>query len=477
MEIKNFPSALIYQTTTPQNKLSKRSFVPQDCKGDTVSFKKNIQKSQNTNISYENFKKAQKLAKNLSQNEFFSLERKSLKHLDGIQYGLKTFEKLSIEEIYFLLSEMDELTIPITRDCSGMCSACNVNGRPAEFDKPEQLRKIDFDDFKNLTQDLKTIAKRLNLNYFDHTVQKKIKNFSLTFPSNSLFYDSDGKDIWLKDSKDKIHEFPELNKSVYKATGLPGLFDTAGWARTNTKVQKRMEDLAKYYSDPKHEKEIDQINISINTYHGIVEKANQYLQKGDTENYERLLNIYAKNIANALYTFTPLVGKEFYGIMTKSVDNKESETFDNYKPIVLMDIIAKTFVHLKALYQNDLDNKNYKFVKNEDDMHELCYKQMQMINDIDTKLTPSAKNNIFSEIGKDKINYLKDSPNLTYKDILENLNGNILIDVNGQVYLSNDAELFKTDIQLNFKNKDKQTKALYPIPDKRVLHIKKEKLI
>ena len=52
----------------------------------------------------------------------------------------------------------------------------------------------------------------------------------------------------------------------------------------------------------------------------------------------------------------------------------------------------------------------------------------------------------------------------------------LLIDVNGEVYVNNNYELFKIDIYLNFKNKDKKSKQLYPLPDKRI-SIQKTKIL
>lgn len=165
------------------------------------------------------------------------------KNLEGIQYSLKTFENLSFPQIYFLLSNMGEISVPIIRDCSGMCPVCNVNGRPKERNT-NAISCMDFDDFKNFTDDLKEITRRLNFDCAEKSLEKLIlatKEYGyFTTPSSALFYDSDGKDIWLKDANGIIHEFPELNKMLYDATGIKGIFDTAGWSPRNSLVQKRI---------------------------------------------------------------------------------------------------------------------------------------------------------------------------------------------------------------------------------------------
>ena len=76
---------------------------------------------------------------------------------------------------------------------------------------------------------------------------------------------------------------------------------------------------------------------------------------------------------------------------------------------------------------------------------------------------------IFSTI-KDNYSYIKNNKNASYNDVMQKKLISVLIDVNGKVYINNDHELFETDICLNFKNKDKKTKQLYPLPDKRILN-------
>ena len=50
----------------------------------------------------------------------------------------------------------------------------------------------------------------------------------------------------------------------------------------------------------------------------------------------------------------------------------------------------------------------------------------------------------------------------------------LLIDVNGKAYICNDNETFNTDIQLNFNNKTKEAKQIYPLPDPRVIRVKEK---
>lgn len=442
---------------------------------DTVSFKG----KQYSDLSpQEKLERALNIVDALTQEKIMNLSDRDIEELEGIQYGLKTFEGMSFREIYFILCNLGELSLPVYRDCAGMCPACNVNGRPAQFSKPENLRRMDYEDFENFTNDLKEISTRLNFDLFDKAVFKNIKDNVdsgiFTFPGTALFYDSDGKDIWLKDKDGNVHEFPELNKKLYESTGIRGIFDTAGWSKNDKKTQARMERLVDYYSDLGNQQEIDQVNISFNTYNGLLQKANEYKEKGDFVGYERMKKVYTSNIANALYTFTPLVDEEFFSVFTKAVDYGAPSKFDDYKKMSIFGLAEDVIYHLIDRYEEDLKNKNYKYVRSKEDIYELIKSFVKIFGVPSTVLSPSARENIFSDLNKEKFDYIKDNKNATYDDVVNQRLTNILIDMNGKVYLSNDLELYETDMQLNFKNKDKQTKQIYPLPEKRILRVKEK---
>ena len=420
----------------------------------------------------EKYERAIDIVECFSKKQIQNMDDFDQKHLEGIQYGLKTFENLSFPQIYFLLSNMGEISVPVVRDCSGMCPACNVNGRPKERNT-DTISRMDFEDFKNFTDDIKEISLRLNFDCAAKSLEKlkqDTKEYGYyTIPSSALFYDSDGKDIWLKDEKGTIHEFPELNKMLYEATGIKGLFDTAGWSPRNTVVQNRMEKIVNYYSKPENQKELEQINISINTYHGIIQKANEYKNKGDMESYARMKKTYVNNIANAMYTCTPLLDSDCYQILIKAVDSRQDSRFKDYDQDVCGNLLKEIIKTLFDRYLQDVQDGNHKYAKNFEEAEMLASKQVEKFSPLLTNITPSAKSNIFSTI-KDNYSYIKNNKNASYNDVMQKKLISVLIDVNGKVYINNDHELFETDICLNFKNKDKKTKQLYPLPDKRILN-------
>lgn len=470
MFIKSISNPITHKNNITDNR-KHYSYVSQNnnLTTDVVSFKGNKELS-----AIEKYERAIDIVDCFSQKQIQNMDDFDQKHLEGIQYGLKTFENLSFPQIYFLLSNMGEISVPVVRDCSGMCPACNVNGRPKERNT-DTISRMDFEDFKNFTDDIKEISRRLNFDCAAKSLEKLIQDTKeygyFTTPSSALFYDSDGKDIWLKDDKGTIHEFPELNKMLYDATGIKGIFDTAGWSPRNSIVQKRIEKLVNYYSKPENQKEIDQFNISVNPYHGIMQKANEYKNKGDMLSYERMKKAYVNNIANAMYTCTPLLDSDCYQILIKAVDSRQDNRFKDYDQEVCMNLIKEIIKTLFDKYLQDIENGNYKYAKNFEEAQMLASKQVEKFSTLLTNITPSSKNNIFSTI-KDNYSYIKNKKTASYNDVMQKKLINALIDVNGKVYINNDHELFETDICLNFKNKDKKSKQLYPLPDKKILNTK-----
>lgn len=446
------------------------AFSTQPVLQDTVSFKRQPELTPE-----QKFERAMDIVSCFSHDQIMHMDDFDQGHLEGIQYGLKSFEGMNFKEIYFLLSNMNELCVPLIRDCAGMCPVCAVNGLPKDRSADNMIHKTDFEDFSNFTHDLKSIRERLGFDMEENAMSKQPPWAGMFGykPVVFLFYDSDCKDIVLEDKDGKIHEFPELNKMLFDATKMKGIFDTAGWSRTNAKVQKRMEALADYYSKPEHQKEIEQINISFNTYHGIMEKANQFKNKGDIDGYNRLRAIYVKNIANAMYTFTPLIDFNAYQILLKAFDDNDDSQFADYKTPVLEELMQDVFEALEKRYKEDLDNNNYKFVSNNQDISVLMSKIKSKSDDITTQFIPSARNNMFSKISVDENKYFqKNTP------VNEVLNGaNMLVDMNGKIYFRSDFEVFATDKSFNFKNKDKKTKQIYPEPAEKIISVKNRDFI
>ncbi len=470
MKIQNISFAH-YAKSKINNNQKHISYDTNPIPGDSVSFK-----GRKELTPEEKFERAMDIVSCFSKEQIQNMDDFDQGHLEGIQHGLKTFEGMNFKEIYFLLSKMGELCVPVIRDCSGMCPVCSVNGLPKDRKTPELLDRIDFEDYSNFTHDLKTINERLGFDMEEAALSERslLEKFIGLTPMVSLFHDSDCKDVWIKDKDGKIHEFPELNKMLFDATGIKGIFDTTGgWSRSNEKVQKRMESLADYYTKPENQNEIEQINISLNPYHGIMEKANKFKNKGDIDGYNRLKSTYVKNIANAMYTFTPLIDFDAYQILAKAFQDDEDSKFDDYKVPVLEQLKEEVFEVLEKRYSDDLKNKNYKFVKNKGDISDLMNKIKRKSYGVSVAFLPSARKNIFSDIPVDQKyifpKYSALGPVLKKTDLF--------VDINGKIYFKNDFQVFKTDKSFNFKNKDRPTKQIYPQPEKRIISIENRDFI
>lgn len=423
----------------------------------------------------ERYERAMDIIDCFTKDQIQNMDAFDQSHLEGIQYGLKSFEGMSFKDIYFLLSRTENLTIPLYRDCSGRCAACFLNGRPKEhnLENKNLIERTDFEDFKTLAEDLKEIVKRTKFDCRLKGLENMAKKYSaFGEPLTALFYDSDSKDTWLKDKNGNIHEFPELNKMLYDAVGVKGLFDTAGWSPTNKKVQERIERTVEYYTNNKNQNELECFNISLNTYNGLMKKANDFKEKGDLDGYNRMRAQYVKNIANAMYTFTPLLNCGMYQVMAKCVSEDEGKEFDNYKTPVLKSLEEDIINALRQRYEQDLEQGNTKFVKDEIDIDMLIDEQKNSITRPLTNLSPNPVNELFSKLPEDDDYYfIKDNEYADFYKVLDNADS-VIIDMNGKIYLANDNETFETELQLNFKNKDKETKQIYPIPDERKLNIK-----
>lgn len=437
---------------------------------DSVSFKG---KADNKND--KKYINAQKYADSLSKKDIYNLNSRQIEKLEGLQDGVKVFDGLSFKQVYFLMTNLKNAQFALIRGCAGMCPACCVNGRPHDSNLENGIKKVDFEDYKNLTDGMKQIAERLHFDYAEFIETKYFyelfcRDEKLLF---ALFFDSDCKDISLKDKDGNVHEFPELNKMMYDTIKVEGLFDTAGWAPENKKMNERMESLARYYADPQHSNEILQVNLSFNTYHGLYEKALEYKKAGNIEGYERMKKRYTDLIANAMYCFTPLAGTSKFKVFTKGMPPYESSEYDDYKTDKLKEMEQDVFKALEERYNRDLEQKNHKYVSSSEDVKNVMAMQKECILKYTTKILPSTRKNIFAKLHEDEISYLKDKSCVGFDEALKRY-GKCFVDLNGQVYVFNALETAKTDIKLNFKNKDKLTDDIYPIPDTRILDVENE---
>lgn len=389
-------------------------------------------------FKYENYKRALEKAKGTPSLVLRHASGDLLDKLEGLQYGLKTFEGASIKEIYHILKKGGSLELALTRGCTNGCKHCYVGARPPIQNDNTHISKMSYENFLQFTEDFVQMKDRLKFSY---------PNSYVTF-----FRDSDCKDIYLKDLSGKEHPYQEISKIFYEKTGIRNVFDTAGWSTSDAATQKRMEELVEYYAKDNNMNEIYSMSISLNPFGNLMSYANDLAQLGKTEESQKVREKYVKNMANAFFTFTPLVKNKKFSVIGLSLPysaNKPQE--EGYNEQSYYKLARDILKELEKMYQLDFEGeqrvikKRGQIKSNLEEIKSLC-------------LPPKTK---IGKSGHDSgFYYNQENPRYTHSDI-KNL-FNVFIDTNGEVYLTKMTDCYKTPTHLNFEDKEKQTSPVRP---------------
>lgn len=390
--------------------------------------------------------------------------------LEGLQEGIEVFKGLKLKHIAFLGEDLHSVTAK--RGCYSHCSYCYPGAKKPIKPTESAINSILFEDFKALADGFKTLRKRSGINFI-HNNSKE--------PYQTLVFDSDNIEIAVKDLKNNIHEFPELNKMLYDATGKKGIFDTSGWNFLNENYQKRAERIVEYYSKAENMEELHQFNISINPFHSTLIKVNELKAQGKTESAKRIYEKHIEKMANTLFTCIPLRDFSTFGTIKRAfgwnVPNMEGYYFTDE-----LDILRDIFKRFSSMCKEDFKT-NQKYIKSKVELDDVLWNfadrleqkgDVIPLNDlnIDTNIigspklekfvrerNPQMKDFQFFELFKnalrsderfDRIKQFK-----KYRSAY--LNYLKMIDANGKVYLTDSYKVIPTDLQLNFINRNKQT--------------------
>lgn len=369
---------------------------------------------------------------------------KDLHHIDyskleGVQKNIEVFNGLSAKQIIKNIADL--VYVPLVRGCANKCSHCFLSAEPP-------IVRSSFDDFTNLVDGIRQLNKNLGVNAH---WWRNLNNRKYV----SIFYDSDGSQIYLQGKGGSIHEFPELNKMLSGVTGIKGIFDTAGWSVRDKKTQARMERLVDYYSNTKNcVSEIHAINISINPFHSIYTKSLEYAKDGDFISSERLKQVYINRMANALFTFSPLFNSGDASIILRCFDDsvKGDQYFGvrhkDFAPV--LDSIYKKFSEL-MLADLHGEQKNIKTKKDMIFANSIVQSDLMFC---DTDLAYSGK--ILNYVGKDlKVqNSVHDIAAMSQSELSDYIDKKTysVIDLNGKIYRANSYHSFDTGVQLNYKD-------------------------
>lgn len=185
-----------------------------------------------------------------------------------------------------------------------------------------------------------------------------------------LFFDSDGIKTVLKDKEKKEYNAAMLNHMQYCATEKPGVIDTHGWnPLKEPDLQKRAEDIVRYFSVKENQKELYRFNISLNPFDILSQEAVKAEKKGDYETAYKKRFEYAFRIANVMYTFTPLAESDKIKVIQRfaKTDDKDAKPeIKHYGKEAQVKLDVMVLKILKQMYKNDLENEK-KYVKTEEE--------------------------------------------------------------------------------------------------------------
>lgn len=358
----------------------------------------------------------------------------NLDKLNGIQTGIKTFEGLSIKEIGLILNNLS--TIMVKRGCSNRCSHCFCEAIPQHFTKDSNLTSsISWEDFGNFFNDYEQLKNRLG---FDVIHSDKVI---------SLFHDADCVEIEMKDKNGKVYDFADASELLLNKTPCRELFDTSGWNPKSGRLQKRAEKIVQFLA--KNANRMNQINISVNPFHALLEKSNECIKAGDIVNAKYFRNLYTDRMANTIFTFTPILDSVSFILRTKSDNQFHSERS-------LRTIEQEILIKLEEMYNKD-SASSQKYAKNKTQVYEIMAKVKRGLNKKSYEIASLGRAKNFFINSEDKSFWSIYSDLEMFFGELKRKSPETFIDANGQIYVSNSYLTSPTKMQLNFSNKDKKT--------------------
>lgn len=431
----------------------------------------------NDSFSYVNFKRkenekydsAVKYLESCKKNrEIKDINDLDLDKLDGIQEGLKRFEKLTMKQITFVLRDL--IAINVNRGCERYCAHCILDSLPPLKNSRKEASTAAFEDFKGLLNDINSLNKRLGFNIMSNRNVVPIV----------LFFDSDGIKTVLKDKNNKEYNAAQLNHMQYSATKKPGVIDTHGWnPLKEPELQKRAEDIVEYFSKDENQKELFRFNISLNPFDILSQEAVKAEKNKDFETAFKKRFEYAFRIANVLYTFTPIAESDKVKVIQRfaKTDDKDAKPdIKNYGKDAQIKIDMLVLKLLNQMYENDMQNDK-KIVKSKQDKDKYMHIwKTKMFERVDYVSALGRMTNFYhnaddlekrSKAAQDVVDIIKikktiapeeESSNIDYDSPVRGTAIAGQIDVNGKFYVFFDPVSIPTEIQLNYKNKNKITR-------------------
>lgn len=420
------------------------------------SYKYQISFGKNKEEEIKKYLKRRKKRLTAQNISYKDINQYDINKLEGIQKGIEVFNGLSMEQIKFLAQHSTEFVLQ--RGCHNMCAHCYANAMPPSHQRSQdKINKIDFEDFEKLYCGFKELNKRLGFNIF-----KSSKN-----EYNTLFHDADSSMIFLRDNNGKTYDYLTLAKMINEITQKSVLFDTAGWNIKDKKTQERMEELVQK-AISSNDYDFVEFNLSANPFQSLNHRALQHLKSGNYEKYEKFRDLYTTRMAKVLFTLTPLIEKEKLNIISRTLPN-ETKDAKGYREDDLLELYNEIFTKLRKLYKQDYETGIRKVIKNEEQIQKNLDYLNKKTEDVATNMGINGR--LKNLVTDKKIQAYKKTLARTYKDPKKAAKTFYegIIDINGKLYITNWYENYLTDIQLNYKNKDKKTAEISPALNKQIV--------
>jgi len=363
-------------------------------------------------------------AKGFKPNSFDDF---NLYKLDGLLEGT-VFDGISMEDFSSLCSSIENIIL--IRGCSNGCIHCLASAKPFKQGVTGEVGTIIWEDFKNLTDSINEIQKRLEFNPFG-----KYKKEFLPF------HDSDPMSLKSYDNTGNPHNITEAVKYFYDKTEMPFHITTAGWDKEEGWVQKAAEELVE--NTLKISDSITAVMISVHPFHKYMSKSIEFekaskkvenIGKKDLleEKSQQYRQKYVDRMANVLKTFLPLFkeNKASINLLYAPYHTNKSE----YNPEVSIQLFKEIFDKLKKI----------------------CKPEEFSNQDKQNFLNNWVKINQIAANGRAKI-FFNQSEILNQQNFY--VNKEVSIDVNGEVIriISPQYMYLPTGIRLNYTTKGKNS--------------------
>ena len=388
----------------------------------------------------------------------------NLNKLNGIQDGIKVFQGLNMKEIAFISRSVSEICT--NRGCYNKCLHCYAKAQKPLTQAQDTISKMSWEDFNLLTNGYKELNERLGFRITGSKIKNIDKNKNRY---TTAFHDADCINISMTDKNGEEHDFIEIANKISDSFGISPIFDTAGWTPKNKILQKRAEKYAKYFSSPENYDKLLEVNISVNPFHALYARSVAEKRMGNFEQSEKFKNLYTDRMANAIFTFTPMLKQNKLSILFRAFDNEPKiENFKGFQEDDLKELGKDILNKLKEYYKADLHGEQ-KYIKNKKQASACITKVRKEFSDIRTITLSGRGIDIF---GKDNVHYINQQEKINeFNEILHNANDvsfintskfTGIIDSNGKYYLTTYWSSYPTELKLNFINKNKQTAPIHP---------------